>query len=276
MTYLNLCYDVNLSLLFQDLPLTERPAAAARAGFDSVEMSWPFEAPTLAGREFDILQRSLADAGTQLVALGLDTGDTSTGARGLASVPGQTRRFLANVDAAVGMAETTGCQVLNTLYGNRVGGVDAAVQDDLAVENLALACAAAKRIGATIALEPLNSRGNPDYPLSTSDAAFTVIDRVRSEGHHNIALLADLYHLQSSGEDLRALVVRHADRIGHIQIADAPGRHQPGTGGLDFDTLLGLLDAVRYRGFIGLEYTPLGQVGESLDWLPRSARPTRA
>ncbi|MGH8870291.1 MAG: hydroxypyruvate isomerase family protein [Actinomycetes bacterium] len=274
----DLRYDVNLSILFTELPLLERPAAAAAAGFDAVELWWPFvDEPTPSDDALSALRRALDQAGTHLVGLNFDAGDMGAGWRGLLSHPAHSDRFRANIDVAVGLAETTGCRVLNALYGNRSDDVSAAEQDDLAVENLSRAAKAADGIGATVVVEALNSYESADYPLTSTRQALDVVDRVRAAaGLDNVAFLADLYHLHRMGEDIVDVVTTHADRIAHVQVADDPGRHQPGTGDIDFDEVLGALVSSGYTGYVGLEYKPQGPSAESFGWIPSLARTARA
>jgi hydroxypyruvate isomerase len=261
-------YDVNLSILFTELPLLERPAAAKAAGFDAVEMWWPFAVPIPLDKEVDALLRALDDAGVRLVGLNFDGGEMAAGDRGLASRPADSARFRANIDVTVGIAEATGCRVLNALYGNGVPDLDPRVQDELALVNLGLAARAAERCGATVVIEALNSHENPGYPLTSSDAALFVADRVRAEaGVGNVALLADFYHLARMGEDPLTVIDRHVGRFGHVQIADAPGRGQPGTGEIPYPAVLNALRTAGYEGFVGLEYRPVGPSADSFGWL---------
>jgi hydroxypyruvate isomerase len=266
----DLSYDVNLSMLFTELPLLERPAAARRAGFDAIEMWWPFDTATPPDRDVDRLVTAIKDAGVRLVALNFFGGDLSAGDRGLVSWPDRTREFLDGVDVAVGIAVRTGCRLFNALYGNRIAGADPGRQDDVAVEALAHAAHAAARIDAELVLEPLSNA--PRYPLRKASDVFQVIDRLPRRD--NIRLLADLYHLAVNGEDLTALIDAHAARIAHVQIADAPGRQEPGTGSLDLGGHLSRLVGHGYRGHIGLEYTPSSTTADSFGWL-RAAQPTR-
>jgi hydroxypyruvate isomerase len=266
-------FDVNLSILFTELPLLQRPAAAAAAGFDAVELWWPYAEPVPSDRELDALHRALTDAGTRLVGLNFDAGDMAAGDRGLLSRPADSARFRANIDVAVGFAAALGCTVLNALYGNAVPGENAGVQRDLATENLVLAARAAGAVGATVVVEALNSHESPDYPITSAHRAIDLVDRVRCLGEvHNVAFLADLYHLARMGEPVQRLIETRADRFGHVQIADTPGRGQPGTGALDWDTLLDRLAAAGYRGHVGLEYKPVGPSADSFGWLPRHLR----
>jgi hydroxypyruvate isomerase len=266
-------YDVNLSILFTELPLLERPAAAAAAGFDAVELWWPFAEPAPPDRELDALHRAIDDAGVALVGLNFDAGDMAAGDRGLLSRPGDSARFRENIEVAVGFAATRGCTVLNALYGNRDVRAGEAAQRELALENLVLAARAAARVGATVVIEALNAFENPDYPLNTSRDALALVDRLRfGHGVSNVAFLADLYHLARMEEPIGELVAGRADRFGHVQIADSPGRGQPGTGELDLPGVLERLAGSGYRGWVGLEYRPVGPSAESFDWLPRELR----
>jgi hydroxypyruvate isomerase len=161
-------------------------------------------------------------------------------------------------------------RVFNALYGNRLDGIDPAEQDALAVDNLAFAAGAADRIGATVLVEPVS--GAPRYPLLTAADALTAVARVPAD---NVRLLADLYHLSVNGDDVDAVIARYAGEIGHVQVADAPGRHQPGSGRLPIGRWLAALDEAGYAGWVGLEYVPDGPSAASLDWLPPAERATK-
>lgn len=251
-------YDVNLSILFTELPMPDRPAAAAAAGFDAVELWWPFDGPVPAERELDTLAAALDDAVVSLVGLNFDAGDMPGGDRGLLSARSTSGRFRDNIDVVVGFADRMGCRVLNALYGNTSDDTD----HDLALENLELAVTAARRIGATVVIEALNSHENARYPLTSSKAALEVVDQVPGT-----AFLADLYHLHRMGEDVTAVIASSAARFGHVQLADSPGRGQPGTGEIDWVGVLTLLAASPYDGPVGLEYKPVGPSAESFGWL---------
>ena len=264
-------YEVNLSLLFTELPLLERPRAAKEAGFDAVELWWPFPAAVPDDRDVDTLVRAIDDAGVQLVGLNFCAGDMPSGDRGLVSQPGRSTEFRDNVDVTVGIGERLGCRAFNALYGNRLDDASPQEQDELAVENLALAGRAAGRIGGTVLVEPVS--GAPRYPLRTAADALGVIDRVEREtGVTDLGFLCDLYHLTVNGDDLDAVVRKHASRVAHVQIADAPGRNEPGTGELDLQRHLDALRATGYGGWVGLEYKPSGATVDSFAWLPRERR----
>jgi len=267
----SLAYEVNCSILFTELPLLERPAAAKEAGFDAVEFWWPFAVAVPADGEVEAFVRAVGDAGVRLVGLNFFAGDMPGGDRGLVSWPARSGEFRDNVEVTVGIGERLGCRAFNALYGNRVEGADPAAQDDLAVENLAFAGRAAARIGGTALVEPVS--GAPRYPLRSAADAVGVIDRVAGEtGVGNLGFLCDLYHLAVNGDDLDRVITTYGDRVAHVQIADAPGRHEPGTGTLDLDRHLGALTAAGYRGWVGLEYVPSRTSADSFAWLPRERR----
>jgi hydroxypyruvate isomerase len=264
-------YEVNCSILFTELPLLERPAAAKEAGFGAVEFWWPFASAVPSDREVDGFVRAVGDAGVRLAGLNFFAGDMPGGDRGLVSWPARSGEFRDNVDVTVGIGERLGCRAFNALYGNRVDDADPTAQDDLAVENLALAGRAAARIGGTVLVEPVS--GADRYPLLTAADSVAVIDRVADEtGVGNLGLLCDLYHLAVNGDDLDQAIATYADRVAHVQIADAPGRHEPGTGTLDLDHHLADLAAAGYGGWVGLEYKPSGASADSFGWLPRERR----
>ena len=268
-------WTVNLSILFTELPLFERPAAAAAAGFDAAELWWTLDGPTPPDRDLDALRRALTDAGVQLTGLNFDAGNMAAGSKGLLSRPAGSQQFRDNIAVAVGLADSLGCRSLNALYGNRVEGLDTRVQDELALENLALAAHAVHGIGAILLVEALNAPEAPQYALLSSKDAVAVVDQVNAAtGLGNTFFLCDLYHLARNGEDLAAAIDTYADRIGHVQIADTPGRNQPGTGELDFADLTARLDAAGYTGRIGLEYKPAAGVAsvDTFGWLPREFR----
>ncbi|MEQ0559543.1 TIM barrel protein [Amycolatopsis sp. NEAU-NG30] len=261
----SLPYVANLSILFKEVPLLERAAAAREAGFTDVEFWWPFDSAVPARDDVDAFVRSLD--GVRLRGLNFYAGDMAAGERGLVSWIGREAEFADSLDVALKIAERTGCRSFNALYGNRLDGEDPAKQDDLARVHLGKAADAAAQIGAQLVLEPLS--GAERYPLKTAADAVAVLEDL---GRHNVRLLADLYHLAVNGDDLGALATQHISRIGHVQIADAPGRHQPGTGSLDLDRHLAGLQNAGYSGFVGIEYVPEPDTLSSLDWLPITRR----
>lgn len=246
-------YTVNASILLTELPIHARPAAVAAAGFDAVEFWWPFATATPAQVEIDAFVEAIQAAGVQLTGLNFFAGDMPAGDRGLVSWPGREDEFRANVEVVVAIGERLGTTAFNALYGNRIDGADPQAQDDLAVANLATAGAAVAKIGGVVLLEPVS--GMDAYPLKTAADALAIIARVRDEhGVDNVKLLADFYHLAVNGDDVAAVIAGHAADFGHIQIADAPGRGEPGTGDLPLAQWIADAQAGGYAGPIGLEY----------------------
>lgn len=237
-------FDANLSMLFTELPLLERPAAARAAGFEAVEIWWPFADAVPETREVEAFEHAIAGAGVRLVGINLFGGDMPAGDRGLASWPGREAEFLANAEVTVALADRLGCPTINALHGNFP-------TTEQTVAHYRLVADLAAEAGIQIVVEPLS--GAPDYPIRTARQAFDLIDAV---GRGNVKLLADLYHLATNGDDLDSLAA-HADRIGHVQIADAPGRGEPGTGELDLFGHIERLRAHGYTGFVGAEYKPV-------------------
>ena len=260
--------DVNLSIVFTELPLLERPAAAAQQGFVAAELWWPFGRSTPSQRQLSDLSEAFEDAKLRLAAINFDEGDTAIGDCGTFSVPSHQARLRDNVELVVEFAAPLGCRAFNALYGNRLEGMDPLAQDKLATDNLSYAAMVAQRIGGVVLVETQNIADSPRYPLTRAADVAAVIDRVRhASGLDNVELLADLYHLHRTGEDLPTTIREFAAKIGHVQIADHPGRHQPGTGNIDFGPALSALRSAGYDGYLGLEYRPLGLSAESFDWL---------
>ena len=263
-------WTVNCSILLTDLPLLERPQAARDAGFDAVEFWWPFAEAVPADRDVEAFVRAVGDAGVTLSALNFAAGDMASGERGLLSDPARTAEFADNVDVTVGIGARLGATGFNALYGNRLAHLSAGEQDELAAANLARAGRAAAAVGAVVLVEPLS--GAPEHPLRTVADAVAVLDRVRDE--HGVAALrvvADLYHLAVNGDDVDAAIIAYADRIGHVQIADAPGRGEPGTGEVPLGAQLDRLVRHGYAGRVALEYRATG--ADPFAWLPEPARP---
>jgi hydroxypyruvate isomerase len=267
-------WTVNCSILLTDRPLLARPRAARDAGFDAVEFWWPFPTATPADREVDEFVAAVRDAGVTLSGLNFAAGDMPAGERGLLSDPKRAEQFRDSVAIAVEIGAQLGTAGFNALYGLRLDGVDPAEQDAVAAENLAFAGRVAARIGATVLVEPVS--GAPAYPLRTAADAVAVLDRVRDEhGVKDLSLLLDVYHLSVNGDDVPAAIDAYAagsgaDRIGHVQIADAPGRGAPGTGELPITDWLTRLAGRGYGGRVGLEYS--ATEGDPFAWLPVDQR----
>ncbi|MFN2561690.1 MAG: hydroxypyruvate isomerase family protein [Jatrophihabitans sp.] len=264
-------YLANCSMLFSEVPLLQRAAAAKAAEFDAVEFWWPWpDQPVPADADVDAFVGSVEDAGVQLVGLNFFAGDLAGPDCGVLSIPGRSSEFRDSIDVALGIGARLGVSVFNALYGNRVDDATPAEQDELGCENLGLAADAAARIDATVLVEAVS--GPKPYPLRTADDAVAVVDALRGAGRPNVAFLLDLFHLANNGDDVAAAIEKHADVTGHVQIADCPGRGEPGSGDLDLGGLLAALTARGYDGWVGLEYKPTTDTEASLAWLPRAQR----
>lgn len=270
-----LAFALNTSILLTELPLLERPAAAAANGFVAIESWWPFEQAVPNLREVQEFVVAVQEAELRLIALNFFAGDMKGGERGIVSVPGREQEFRDSVAVVVSIAEQTGCRAFNALYGQRLEGVAADRQDNVAVDNLVFAAEAVAPLGGTVLVEPLTAGENGAYPLLTCGDALAVIDRVVDAGPGNVALLADVYHLARNGDDPVRVIWEDFDRVGHVQIADVPGRHEPGTGSLDFGEIFRVLVTRSYAGYVALEYRPSGASTDSFDWLPMRYRAQR-
>lgn len=261
-------YAANCSLLFKELDLHERPEAAKRAGFDAIEFWWPWpDRPVPGDAEVDTFVAAVRDAGVRLIGLNFFAGDLFGPDCGVLSIPSRSTEFTDNVDVTIGIGEQLGVGAFNALFGNRVDDSEPAAQDDLGVQNLQLAADAAAAIGATVLLEPVS--GPKPYPLRTAADVVAILDRV---GRDNAGFLCDLFHLANNGDDLDAALAAYADRIAHVQVADFPGRGEPGTGELDLDRYLGAIESSGYTGRVALEYLPTTTTLDSLAWLPEERR----
>ena len=269
-------FALNLSMVFTGLPFLDRIDAAAAAGFEAVEFWWP-RRELAAGLTPRVLAARVRDAGVGVALMNLNGGDLEAGERGFAGVPGRDGSFRRGLPAALDLASRLDCHRLHALAGRRVPGHDLEDQLRLLESSLSFAADLAPR-DTTITLEVLNSTDVPGYLVPDSRSALAVIDRV---GRPNLGLQLDVYHLAVEGEDPVAVIREAGDRIAHVQFADAPGRHEPGSGSIPLRDVLLALDAVGYRGAIGLEYVPSRPAAPDFAFLealvasPRPDRPDR-
>lgn len=266
-------YAVNCSILFGELPLLDRPAAAAEAGFTAVEFWWPWPVAVPTVDEVDAFVGSIQHAGVDLIGLNLFAGDMPGGERGLIANPGRAEEGAANLPVVVEIARRTGCRAFNALYGNRVEGWTETEQDAVGRYALGQAAAAVASLGGTILVEPIS--GSPGYPLKTAEQTVAVVEQVRADGAENVAFLYDAYHLAANGDDPLAALDRYYDLVGHVQIADNPGRNEPGTGTVDIPAILAALESRGWPGYVALEYKPSTTSAAAFDWLPRDQRRAR-
>lgn len=256
-------FAANLSYLFTEVPFERRFAAAAEAGFKAVEFHFPYAF----GREE--LARAAQAAGVEVVLFNLPAGDWNAGERGIACHPGRTDEFRRGVAHAIEYAKTLGCPRLNCLAGLLPPGVDAPAARATLVANLRFAAAALADAGLALLVEPLNTRDVPGFFVGTTRQAIDIID---AAGAPNLRLQYDVYHAQIMEGDLARTIEAQLPRIGHLQIADNPGRHEPGTGEINFPFLFSHLDRVGYEGWVGCEYSPTAETVASLGWLSSMQR----
>lgn len=270
----SLNYLANCSIMFTERPLLERPAAAKAAGFDAIEFWWPWpDQPVPADDDVDAFVRSVRDAGVRLVGLNFFAGDLAGADCGVLSIPKRSSQFRDNIDVTVGIGDQLGVAAFNALYGNRVDDAAVAEQDELGRENVGRAADAAARIAAIVLIESVS--GPKPYPLRSADDAVAVVNAVRIAGHPNVGFLCDLFHLANNGDDLDAAIAKYTDVTSHVQIADWPGRGEPGSGQLDLQRHLAELAGRGYTGWVGLEYKPTTDTETSLSWLPRERRASK-
>jgi hydroxypyruvate isomerase len=250
-------FAANLTFLWTELPFLERFDAAAAAGFSRVEYMFPYEHPAAEVRA------RLDAAGLEQVLFNLPAGDWAAGDRGLAAHPDRVEAFRAGVEQALAYAEALDVEQLNCLVGLRLDDVDPAVQWGAMIDNVRYAARRAQAAGRRILLEPVNTFDVPGFLLPTTDDALRLIAEVSEP---NVGLQFDAYHVQRMEGDPATRLAPLLDQVGHVQIADNPGRHQPGTGDIDFAALFALLDE-DYEGAVGLEYIPTPDTASSLGWL---------
>ena len=251
-------FAANLSLLFAERPLLDRFAEARAAGFAAVEMQFPYTEPK------EALAPRLTEAGLPLVLHNLPPGDWAAGERGIAIFHERMSEFREGVARAIDYAGALGCRQVNCLAGLAPPDAERARLRATLTENLAYAADALGKAGIRLLIEPINDRDMPGFFLNRLADAAAVIEAVGSE---NLFIQADLYHMARMGEDLVDSLTAHRARIAHVQIADAPGRHEPGTGGIDFAAAFAALDRLGYDGFIGCEYLPAANTEAGLGWM---------
>jgi hydroxypyruvate isomerase len=262
----------NLSLLWAGLPLPDRFERAARAGFNAVELWWPGQAGA------ELLPELTARWGLQLALLNFDAGDMPAGDRGLAADPARVSQLRENVPAALRIAQACGCARLNMLVGKRQERYPLEEQLRLARDAVAWAADQAAAAGCSVMIEAINSMENGPCLLTSTAAAAAFI---RQLGLDNVRLQYDAYHMQRMEGDLTTTLDTYWALISHIQIADVPGRGEPGTGEINYRFLLGHLERKGYDGYVGLEYRPTcGRPEDSFTWLeefglPRGSGPRR-
>lgn len=251
-------FSANLSMLYPELGFTERFAAAARDGFEGVEYVGPYDYPA------DQIASLLETNGLAQALFNTPAGDWAAGERGIACLPGRVEEFRLGVSKAIDYARSLRCERVNVLAGLAPAGADRSVLEDTLVANLAYAAPRMRDAGIKLLVEPINLRDIPAYFLSTSRDAERVLDRVGSD---NLFIQYDFYHMQIMQGDLVPTFERLQRRIAHVQIADNPGRNEPGTGEINYGFVLDALERLGYEGWVGCEYKPRSGAGAGVGWM---------
>lgn len=256
-------FCANLTMLFNEHPFLDRFDAAAKAGFKGVEFLFPY-----AFAKDDIADRLKRNDLTQ-VLFNLPAGDWDKGERGIACHPDRVGEFQDGVGKAIDYAKALGSTMVNCLAGLAPAGIERDKAAQTLVDNLAFAAAALKREGILLIMEPINSYDIPGYVVNRSAEGIAIID---ATGSDNLKLQYDIYHMQRMEGELAATIEKLLPRIAHMQLADNPGRNEPGTGEINYGFLFGLIDRLGYAGWIGCEYKPKAGTVEGLGWLKNATR----
>ena len=255
-------FSANLSTMFREYPTLERPGAAAQAGFSGVEMQFPYDL------DLSSLAAVLSENELGLSVLNVPAGDFPQGGEGNIIVAEKRAEFREAVALTRRYAEKLRPANVNVLAGVPNQSRDPDECADTMAENLAYAAETFASIGVGVVVEAINDTDWPGFFLTTPDAVFDIIDRA---GHPNLSMEFDVYHMRRMNLPVAGLFEEHVERIGHIQFADAPGRHEPGTGDIDFDAIFSVIDSSDYKGWVAAEYLPAGRTEDGLGWLEKYA-----
>ncbi len=253
-------FSANISLLFNEVDLPERFDAAARAGFTAVEIQFPY------AYDKDMLAERARRAGVEVVLINLSAGDFAKGDRGIACLPARIGEFRDAVGPGIEYATALGCRQLNCLAGCPTGRLDAAKLRETFISNLRFAAGELARAGMDLLIEPVNTRTFPGSYLKNSGQAVAIMDEAKAP---NLKLQYDLFHMQIMEGDLAKTIESILPRIGHMQFANVPGRHEPGSGEIDFAYLFDWIDSLGYGGWLGAEYVPAAGTEAGLGWFQR-------
>ncbi len=254
----------NVSTLFKEVGFLERFAAAASAGFQAVEYQYPYEWPA------QDIARSVRDARVQVVLHNTPRGDAARGEHGTGCLPGREQRFREDLELAIEYALAVGCNNLHCTAGVPPAGADPAALHSTYVANLKYAAGRLRARGMRLLIEPLSARTVAGYFLASSSQAARVLEEVAAD---NAFIQYDVFHMQMTEGNLAQTIERLLPRIGHMQLADAPQRHEPGTGEINFGFLLAHIDGLGYSGWVGCEYNPRGDTLQGLQWAKPYLKP---
>ena len=250
-------FAANLSMMFNEVPFLDRFALAAKAGFKGVEFLFPYDHPAA-----EIAAR-LKDNGLQQVLFNAPAGDFGKGERGMAAIPGKQAAFRDSIKLALEYATTLACPRLHIMAGLKPEVVAHDTLTAVYGANLAYAAEECAKVGVKPIIEPINHRDIPGFFLNTTDQAAAIIAAI---GPEKLGLQFDLYHCQITEGDVVKRVEKHLPLIAHMQVADTPGRHEPGTGEVNWPFVFKTIDALGFRGWIGCEYRPAGETLAGLSW----------
>lgn len=256
-------FAANLSMLFTEAPFIERFGRAARAGFAQVECQFPYEVTP------EAIQAELQAHGLSLILHNLPAGNWAGGERGIACHPDRVEEFNRGVGQAIAYATVLGVKKINCLAGIKPAGVSDEQARSTLVANLRLAARRLAEHGIDLLIEPINTFDIPGFFVSTTAQGLSILDEV---GAANAFIQYDAYHMQRMEGELAATLSKHLARIGHIQIADNPGRNEPGTGEINYSFLFAHLQRIGWNGPIGCEYKPAAGTEAGLGWRQQLAQ----
>jgi hydroxypyruvate isomerase len=250
-------FAANLSMMFNEVPFLDRFAAARKAGFEGVEFLFPYEY-----KPADLRTRLKTEGLTQAL-FNMPPGDWAKGERGLASLPGRQAEFRASVSQALEYAAALECKLVHCMAGIPASETPAVTSAALFAANLAWATERAHAAGVRLVIEPINHRDMPGYFLNTQAQGAAFVEAI---GTDRLGLQFDVYHVQITEGDITTRMERYMPVIAHMQIADVPARHEPGSGEIGWPFVFNRMDALGYQGWVGCEYRPAGETVAGLGW----------
>lgn len=251
-------FAANLTMMFTEYPFMERFAAAKKAGFNGVEYLFPYDFPA------QEIAQELAKHQLTQVLFNLPAGNWAQGERGIACLPDRENEFRSGVENAIVYAKALGCRKVNCLAGKKPEGLSVEQANTTLLNNLTFAANRLAEHGIELVIEAINTRDIPGFFVNNSRQA---VDLIRQVGRTNLRYQYDIYHMQIMEGDLAKTMERHFPVIGHLQLADNPGRHEPGSGEINYPFLFKHIDALGYDGWIGCEYVPANGTEAGLGWL---------
>lgn len=251
-------FNANLSMMFNEVGFLERFDAAAKAGFKGVEFLFPYEHPA------EQIREKLEKNRLEMVLFNLPPGNFAAGDRGMACDPAKVAQFQESVGKALEYAKVLGAKQLHVMAGLKPVGVNEETMRETYIANLQFAGKELARHGIKLLIEAINTRDIPGFYLNTSRQAFDIMHYAAVP---NLYFQYDIYHMQIMEGDLAPTVEKNLDKIAHMQLADTPGRHEPGTGEINYPFLFRHFDRIGYQGWIGCEYRPAGRTEDGLGWI---------